>query len=740
VTSSLGCVIATDTYHNLPYICRFQPGTPLAATLLLHGRYNSSFWILSINSKEFSSAKTVVDYLKSLQAPVGVTYVPAIFARRIASNRTSVAGDRVLFNQVRLTFDNTTLDGHISPSVIVPVGCKVISSPIRPPNPKHFGETIYMPFAADWRDALFHNYEQMMKTGTFSAPILRLLVPHDKAILRPRIACKVKDTSIPHQYDLYARTCADGSTQKEFVDFQDSYSPVASIDSIRILLNIAASSRLIVSILDISNAFQNSYIFDASERVYLSLPPLYLDWFQKQWPDFKLPSTNAKDLVLQCLKSIQGTRDAGLRWYRLLAGRLFELKFVRSSADHGVFVLSFNNGTETCYLALATDDILFISPTRDPFLWLKTELEKLFDLTVCEGSILKFLNLRIVQSPAGISFDQTNHIQNIILAEYFKDVDPGSIKLQAYPFPLDSSFERQLYEAAPLTGIDLTNATKRFGFSFGHIVGGLMHTTTISRPDLAYCVMHYSGYMACPNLPIFEALHLTMCYLFHHPHIPIMYSSKPMKCSGAALQMHWTRGFAEYLPGDFGDGLATFADADHARCLRSRRSVSSHFQLLNFVLVSWGCKKQPTTSLHSTGAELHSIFRAGFKSELIQRFLSSIGFTLKSPAVLFEDNQGTIKLLRTNRLTDTVRHHDVKLAWLNENFLRGTFIVAYLKTTLMLVDCITKPVNGAQLHLQISYCIGERFYPGESTQHYFDLDLPNYSWRLRVLRLTKTLG
>ncbi len=88
---------------------------------------------------------------------------------------------------------------------------------------------------------------------------------------------------------------------------------MASIDSIRVLLNIAASSGLIVSILDISNAFQNSYIFDAAERVYLSLPPLYLDWFRHLWPDFTLPSSNAKELVLECLKSIQGTRDAGLR-------------------------------------------------------------------------------------------------------------------------------------------------------------------------------------------------------------------------------------------------------------------------------------------------------------------------------------------------------------------------------------------------------------------------------------------
>jgi hypothetical protein len=141
--------------------------------------------------------------------------------------------------------------------------------------------------------------------------------------------------------------------------------------------------------------------------------------------------------------------------------------------------------------------------------------------------------------------------------------------------------------------------------------------------------------------------------------------SKLAKQSPLYLQTHWQTGFAEYLPGDYGDGLASFADADFARCLRSRRSVSENFHLLNGVLVSWSCKKQPTTSLHSSGAELTSLHCAGFKSSLLQTFLQSIGNPLSSPAVIFEDNQGTIKLIRTQRLTDTVCHFDVKLAWLH---------------------------------------------------------------------------
>jgi hypothetical protein len=71
--------------------------------------------------------------------------------------------------------------------------------------------------------------------------------------------------------------------------------------------------------MDISNAFQNSIIFDNTESVYISLPPLYLDWFRQQWPDYTLSSLNVKDLVIQCLQSIQGTKDAGQRWYKRIS-------------------------------------------------------------------------------------------------------------------------------------------------------------------------------------------------------------------------------------------------------------------------------------------------------------------------------------------------------------------------------------------------------------------------------------
>jgi hypothetical protein len=54
----------------------------------------------------------------------------------------------------------------------------------------------------------------------------------------------------------------------------------------------------------------------------------------------------------------------------------------------------------------------------------------------------------------------------------------------------------------------------------------------------------------------------------------------------------------------------------------------------------------------------------------------------------------------------------------------------------MVVDCTTKPVNGAQLFNQVSYMIGQRFFPTSDLQHYHDLELDTYAW----IRLVKHLS
>jgi len=197
--------------------------------------------------------------------------------------------------------------------------------------------------------------------------------------LRNGVIFTVKDTDQPNTYELNSRTCVDGSPMKENIDYSNSYSPVGSIDSICLLLAIAAPRKLKLNVLDISNVFQTSVVFDPDGGTYITLTPFYLEWFHHNWPDYPLTSLLSKDLVIHCLCIIQGRKDAGNRFYTLLKAKLMDIGMHVATLDHGVFIWKWK--TYYSLSVLETDDLLMASEKDEPFHHLVTELRQMFDLT-----------------------------------------------------------------------------------------------------------------------------------------------------------------------------------------------------------------------------------------------------------------------------------------------------------------------------------------------------------------------
>ena len=66
-----------------------------------------------------------------------------------------------------------------------------------------------------------------------------------------------------------ARLVANGYTQKEGEDFFDTYSPVARLTTIQVLLSLAASYGLIVHQIDVKTTFLNG---ELEEEIYMDQP------------------------------------------------------------------------------------------------------------------------------------------------------------------------------------------------------------------------------------------------------------------------------------------------------------------------------------------------------------------------------------------------------------------------------------------------------------------------------------
>jgi hypothetical protein len=87
---------------------------------------------------------------------------------------------------------------------------------------------------------------------------------------------------------------AKGYTQKEGEDFFDTYSPVARLTTIRVLISLAASYVLTIHQMDVKTAFLNR---ELGEEIYMDQP----DGFIENGPEGK---------VCKLLKSLHGLKQA----------------------------------------------------------------------------------------------------------------------------------------------------------------------------------------------------------------------------------------------------------------------------------------------------------------------------------------------------------------------------------------------------------------------------------------------
>ena len=261
---------------------------------------------------------------------------------------------------IRLSYPSERAYSLAAKSLLCPPRVsKLIHSPIKPDTPPHIGAALKSPYQSHWIDCLFHAYDKMHGTGTLSLPFPESQLPSGTTVLRPRLSCEVRITDTDNYYELKIRLCADGSRMVVGIDYDLSYAPVIDGDSLLLMISVATSKGMIFYFLDISNAFQSNIIHDPRRRHYLHLPSLYMKWFRLRFPRHPLSKMTNPDsrLIMQTIRGIQGTKDAGHEWYKLLALILTkDLGMVPSTTNKGLFYWA--HDSHTAYLALATDDIL----------------------------------------------------------------------------------------------------------------------------------------------------------------------------------------------------------------------------------------------------------------------------------------------------------------------------------------------------------------------------------------------
>ena len=138
-----------------------------------------------------------------------------------------------------------------------------------------------------------------------------------------------------------ARLVAQGYNQQEGIDYDETYAPVARLESIRILLAYTCALDFKLYQMDVKSAFLNGYI---NEEVYVAQPPGFVD--------FEYPNH-----VYKLKKALYGLKQAPKAWYDRLKAFLIEHEYTMRKVDNTLFTKK--RDSHLIIVQIYVDDIIF---------------------------------------------------------------------------------------------------------------------------------------------------------------------------------------------------------------------------------------------------------------------------------------------------------------------------------------------------------------------------------------------
>ncbi|GJU79529.1 copia protein [Tanacetum coccineum] len=114
-----------------------------------------------------------------------------------------------------------------------------------------------------------------------------------------------------------ARLVAQGYNQQEGIDFEETYAPMARLESIRILLAYACAHNFKLYQMDVKSAFLNGFI---NEEVYVAQPLGFVD-------------SEKPNHVFKLKKALYGLKQAPKAWYDRLKAFLIDHEYIMGLED-----------------------------------------------------------------------------------------------------------------------------------------------------------------------------------------------------------------------------------------------------------------------------------------------------------------------------------------------------------------------------------------------------------------------
>ena len=492
---------------------------------------------------------------------------------------------------------------------------------VQVPNSVH--EAIQIP---EWKAAILEEISALEKNKTWELSEL----PSGKRA----VGCKWIFT-IKHEADgsverFKARLVAKGFTQAYGINYQETFAPVAKLNTVRVLLSLASNLDWPLYQLDVKNAFLNG---DLEEEVYMDIPP-----------GIESPATANR--VCKLKKSLYGLKQSPRAWFDRFSKVLKRYGYNQCQTDHTLFIKHFLAG-KIVVLIVYVDDIILTGNSTAEINKLKELLAREFEIKDL-GNLKYFLGMEVARTRKGISVSQRKYVLDLLN-------ETGMMGCKPAETPMDSTVK---------LGIKEDSAPVDKG-RYQRLVGKLIYLSH-TRPDIGFSVSVVSQFMNRPTEEHMEAVYRILRYLKMTPGKGLYFSKNPNR------------------------KIEVFIDADWAGSTVDRRSTTGYCTFVWGNLVTWRSKKQSVVARSSAEAEFRAMAHGICEGMWLRRLLNELGITTTEPVNMYCDNQAAIRIARNPVHHDRTKHVEIDRHFIKEKLDEKIVDLLYTPTRHQIADVLTK--------------------------------------------------
>ncbi|CAI7855134.1 unnamed protein product [Closterium sp. NIES-53] len=451
------------------------------------------------------------------------------------------------------------------------------------------------------------------------------------------------------------RLVIKGFQQREGIDFQEVFAPVAKVPMLRLLLAAAAVCGWKVEQMDVKTAFLYGVV---DEEIYMKQPEGYDD---------------GSGRVCRLNKAIYGLKRAPRCWYARLVEALEALGFKVSGCDESLFMTEGEEEKE--FLLVYVDDILLFSPSLERIKEVQGKLKETFQCKAL-GPVGYYLGLHVERNEVKGWLRLHQHKYLAAMGEKYGLEEGRSVKA-----PLPSGFQLHLDEEE---GEVLDYELQRW---FQSMVGSLMYASVNTRPDIAFSVSQLARVVSRPLQEHLDAAQRLVRYCMANSWVGLQYSVHgQLKQKG--VEEVSTKTGAPARRGHL--YLSSFTDATWASDISDATSHGGYICCVGGSPVSWKSKKQGEIAHSSTESEYMALFHGVKEVVWMRRLLEELGQEQEGPTPVFCDSQGAIAMARNAVLHGLNKHMHIKWHWVRKEVKKGTISLHYINTTKQPTYLMTK--------------------------------------------------